>query len=31
MTNTVGYISLKDLSPGQLVELILKKLGKLGR
>ena len=30
MTNTVAYISLKDLPPGRLVELILKKLGKSG-
>jgi len=27
MTNTVGYVSLKDVLPDQLVELILAKLG----
>jgi hypothetical protein len=31
MTNTVAYISLKDLPPARLVELILMKLGKSAR
>jgi hypothetical protein len=31
MTNTVGYVSLKELPPERLVELILTKLGKSRR
>jgi hypothetical protein len=31
MTNTVGYISLKELPPNRLVELILEKVGRLRR
>jgi hypothetical protein len=31
MTNTVGYVSLKDVPPERLVELILTKLGKSTR
>ena len=31
MTNTVGYVSLKDVPPERLVELVLTKLGKSTR